>query len=154
MVTMQLMICEDDRKKINKSYAEIGSVQCALKDDTNLFSPIMIISKEALGKNWANANYAYIGDFGGRYYFIDNIEALTGGRMAFHMTVDVLKTYSGALMGTAFMIARSEDINSPYFVDTEKILQSKKLIYYTDPLGHIPQAATGNKFTITVAGGI
>ena len=154
MVTMQLMICEDDRKKINKSPAEIGSVQCTLKENTSLFNPTMIVSKNSLDYRWAKANYAYIGDFGGRYYFIDNIEALTGGRLAFHMTVDVLKTYSGALMGTAFMIARSEDLNSPYFVDSEKILQSKKLIYYTDPLGHIPQAATGNKFAITVAGGM
>ena len=154
MVEMQLMICEDDRKKINKSPAVIGTAACTLKENTSLFNPTMIVSKNSLDYRWAKANYAYIGDFGGRYYFIDNIEALTGGRLAFHMTVDVLKTYSGALMGTAFMIARSEDLNSPFFVDSEKILQSKKLIYYTDPLGHIPQSATGNKFTITVAGGL
>ena len=85
--------------------------------------------------------------------FMEEAKALTGGRLAFHLSVDVLKTYASILMETAFMIARSEDLNSPYFVDAEKLLQSKKLIYYTDPLGHIPQSATGNKFTITVAGG-
>ena len=154
MVSMQLMVNNDDRKKIGKNPGNVGSAfSCTLKENTSLLQPTMIVSKAALAENWASANYAYIGDFAGRYYFIDDVEALTGGRLAFHLSVDVLKTYASILMETAFMIARSEDLNSPYFVDAEKLLQSKKLIYYTDPLGHIPQSATGNKFTITVAGG-
>lgn len=155
MVTMQLMINNDDRKKINKSPGNVGgALSCTLKENTSILKPTMIVSTSSLSGNWAGANYAHIKEFAGRYYFIDDVEALTGGRMAFHLSVDVLKSYASILMGTAFMIARSEDLNSPYFVDSEKILQSKKLIYYTDPLGHIPQSATGNKFTITVAGGI
>ena len=153
MVTMQLMINSDDRKKINKAPADIGgALNCYLKENTSLFKPTMVVTKSALGENWASANYAYIPAFGGRYYFIDDIEAMPGDRMAFHMTVDVLKTYSGAIMGTPFMIARSEDINSPYFVDSERLIQSKKLVYYKR-LGNITQSTTGNKYTITVAGG-
>lgn len=156
MVNMQLMINSDDRKKINKTPANIGkALPCYLKDDTSIFKPTMVVSKDKLGKDWANANYAYISEFGGRYYYIDDIEALTGGRMAFHMTIDVLKTYAAQIMSTPFMIGRSEDLNSPYFVDAEKMLQSKKLVYYKKLTGtsNIPQAATGNKYVITVAGG-
>lgn len=153
MISMQLMINNDDRKKINKEPGNVGSAfSCTLKENTSLLRPTMIVSKAALAENWASANYAYIGDFAGRYYFIDDVEALTGGRLAFHLSVDVLKSYAATLMGTAFMIARSEDVNSPWFVDSEKPIQSKKLIYYKR-LGNIPQAVTGNKFTITVAGG-
>lgn len=156
MVTMQLMINTDDRKKINKKPANIGNaLPCYLKDDTSIFKPTMVVSKDKLGKDWASANYAYISDFGNRYYYIDDIEALTGGRMAFHMTVDVLKSRAAQIMSTPFMIARSEDLNSPYFVDAERMLQSKKLVYYKKLTGtsNIPQAATGNKYVITVAGG-
>lgn len=153
MISMQLMINNDDRKKINKTPGNVGGAfSCTLKENTSLLKPTMIVSKAALAENWASANYAYIPDFAGRYYFIDDVEALTGGRLAFHLSVDVLKSYAATLMGTAFMIARSEDVNSPWFVDGEKPIQSKKLIYYKR-LGNIPQAATGNKFTITVAGG-
>lgn len=153
-VKMQLMKNSQDRKKINKNPSNIGKpISCILKENTSLFSPTMLVSKEALGGNWASANYAYIPDFGGRYYFIDNIEAMTGGMMAFHLTVDPLKTYAGDLMGTAFMIARSESDGSPYFIDAEKALQSDKVVDY-QIIGHIDQDQTGNKFAITVAGGM
>ena len=76
----------------------------------------------------------------------------TGGRIAFHMTVDPLKTYAGELMATSFMIARSETKGSPYFIDAEKALQGNKVVDY-DILGHIPQDTTGNKYVLTVAGG-
>lgn len=154
MVSMQLMINSDDRKKINKHPANLGSaLSCYLKEDTSIIKPTMIVSKDTLGENWASANYAYIPDFGGRYYYIDDIEALTGSRLAFHMTVDVLKTYADQLMGTSFLVARSETNGSPYFIDAEKALQSTKIVDY-EILGPIPQDTTGNKYVITVSGGM
>lgn len=155
-VTMYLYKNEDDRKKINKRVTEssrICSVTCNIKEDTSLFQPTMLVSKAALADQWAAANYAYIPEYGGRYYFIDNITAMTGGIMAFSLTVDPLKTYAGKIMGTSMQIARSEDLNSPYFIDTEKALQQSKFVE-KHILGHIPQDSTGNKYTITVAGGV
>ena len=151
-VTVYLMKSTDDRKKISKNPTTICSVSATMKENTSLFQPTMLISKSALGKNWAGANYAYIPDFGNRYYFIDNITAETGQALAFSMTVDPLKTYQSDLLYTPFEVARSEDINSPYFVDTEKALINRKVVE-TLPIGHITQSQTGNKYTITVAGG-
>lgn len=153
MATLILMRCTDDRKKINKHPAPLtGDIQCAIKDNSSIINPVMIISKERLGDQWAAANYANIPDYGGRYYFINNIEVMTGGRIALHMTVDPLMTYAGELMSTSFMVARSEVKGSPYFIDAEKALQGNKVVYY-DILGNIPQDATGNKYVLTVAGG-
>lgn len=153
MAKLTLMKCTDDRKKINKKPAPLtGEIQCAMKDNSSIINPVMIISKERLGEQWAEANYANIPDFGGRFYFINNIEVMTGGRIAFHMTVDPLKTYAGELMSTSFMIARSEKKGSPYFIDAEKALQGNKVVDY-DILGNIPQDTTGNKYVLTVAGG-
>ena len=152
MVAMQLYICEDDRKKINKNPGPIGpELSCHLKDDTSLFKPTMIIDKSKLGDQWPFANYAYIPDFG-RYYFIDDIEALTGNRVAFHMTIDPLYTYADSLMGKSFLIARSETNGSAFFIDAEKALQSTKTVEY-DILGNVRQDTTGNKYVLTVAGG-
>lgn len=154
MVSMQLMISRDDRKKISKTPTAIGnSISCYLKEDTSLFKPTMVVSKSALGNDWATANYAYIPDFGGRYYFIDDIEALTGSRLAFHLSIDPLKTYAAQLMGTSFMIARSETNGSPYFIDAEKALQSTKIVNY-HIINPIPQDLTGNKYVLTVSGGL
>ena len=155
-VTLYIYRNEQDRKKINKKVdtaSAICSVSCNLKEDTSLFQPTMLVSKTALSGNWAAGNYAYIPEFGGRYYFIDNIIAMAGNIMAFSLTVDPLKTYAGKIMGTPFQIARSEDLNSPYYIDTEKPLQQNKFVE-KHILGNIPQDATGNKYTITVAGGV
>ena len=71
------------------------------------------------------------------------------------MTVDPLKSYAAQLLATSFFIARSESINSKYFLDTEKALEVKKVIEYVTPvIGNITQSDTGNKFCLTVAGGV
>lgn len=154
MAIVYFMFNNEDRKKINKSPADLFNAECIFKEDTSLFSPTMIVSKDKAGAQWAQANYAYIPDFGGRYYFIDDITAETGGKLAYHMTVDPLKTYAAQLMATSFFIARSESINSKYFLDTEKALEVKKVIDYKGPFGNITQSETGNKFCLTVAGGM
>lgn len=154
MALVYFMQNNQDRKKIKKTPVNLFQAECVFKEDTSIFSPSMVISKTAAGQNWAAANYAYIPDFGGRYYFIDNITAETGGKLSYHMTVDPLKTYAAQILGTQFFIRRSETINSPYFVDTEKALQVQKVVEYSKPLGHIEQSATGAKFCITVAGGM
>ena len=155
MAIVYFMQNNQDRKKITKTPADLFSAECIFKEDTSVFSPTMIVSKTAAGAQWAQANYAYIPDFGGRYYFIDNITAETGGKLAYHMTVDPLKSYAAQLLATSFFIARSESINSKYFLDTEKALEVKKVIEYVTPvLGNITQSDTGNKFCLTVAGGM
>lgn len=155
MANVYFTFNNDDRKKISKSIdINVTPVECVLKENTSLFSPTIIVSKERMGGSWAAYNYAYIPEFGGRYYFIDSITAETGGKLAYHMTVDPLKTYENDLKNTSFFIARSESINSKYFLDTEKAIEVKKIIEYSTPLGHIPQAQTGNRFCITVSGGM
>lgn len=152
-VVMNIRRNENDRKKINKKTAVLASVTCDIKEDTSLFSPVMLVNRSALGENWAAGNYADIPAFGGRYYFIDDIKAVTGNMLEFYLTVDPLMSYSGKIMGTSFQIARSEDLSSPYYVDTEKPLQTSKFVE-KHILGHIPQDLTGNKYVITVAGGV
>ena len=154
MAIVHFMINSQDRKKIQKTPADLFQAECIFKEDTSLFNPTMVVSKAAAGDNWAAYNYAYIPEFGGRYYFIDNIIAETGGKLAYHMTIDPLKSYAAQLLGTKFYIRRAESINSSFFVDTEKALQVEKIVEYPAILGHIDQDATGAKYCITVAGGI
>lgn len=154
MAIVYFMKNNQDRKKITKTPSELFQAECVFKEDTSLFNPTMIVSKAAAGANWAAANYAYIPEFGGRYYFIDNIVAETGGKLAYQMSVDPLKSYAAQLLGTKFYIRRAESINSSYFVDTEKALQVEKIVEYPAILGHIDQDASGAKYCITVAGGM
>jgi hypothetical protein len=153
-ITLELKVNSSDRKKIYKNVQDKVSVSAILKENTSIINPVMIVSKDSAGAAWASYNYARIPQFNNRYYFIDEIVAETGGKLAYHLTVDPLMTYADSLMGTAFQVARAEgkNKNSPYFVDSEKHLQVDTLQEY-EVLGHIPQDLTGNKYVITVAGG-
>ena len=151
---ISLYKCKDDRKKIVKKPAPIvENVLIRLKEPTNIMNPVITMSKVSIGEKWSTVNYAFIPEFK-RYYFVDSIECLNDGLLSLSLTVDVLYTYSDDLLRTRFEIARSEKINNSYFIDTEKALRGRRVVKYL-PIGTggIPQSATGNKYTITVAGG-
>lgn len=162
MSDMTLYQCNCDRRKVYKATSLVPVQDITetfrLKEPTSVIHPTVIVSRETVGKNWAVANYAYIPMFK-RYYFIDNITALNGGLIQYDMTVDPLYTYASkeqgfSLLKTAFEIARSESLNSKYYIDPELYLQTYRTI---EPVivGNIPQtsASSAKKYVITVAGG-
>ena len=151
MSTISLYRCKDDRKQVIKNPASIASdITMQIKEPTSIINPVVILSRESIGKNWASVNYAYITEFG-RWYFVDNIECRHDGVLVLTMTIDVLYTYRTDLMNTQFLIARSEKINDKYYLDNERALINRRVVTY-EKLGKIPQTS-GKKFTITVAGG-
>lgn len=158
MSEIYLMTCKDDRKRIDKSPVNIRSdkqsIPMVIKEPTSITNPVVTISEAKIGKNWPSVNYAYIPLFQ-RYYFVDKITCLSSGLLELTMTIDVLYTYCEELVNTSFEVARSEALNSSYYIDTEKALMNRKEVVYEDGIiGYIPQDASGNKYVITVAGGV
>ena len=75
-----------------------------LKNDTNLMSPTFILKTSEVVYN---SNYVYC-SFTHRYYYIDNIDALSGGRLAIHCSIDVLYTYKDEILNSSAWIERSD----------------------------------------------
>lgn len=159
MIDVKFFTISDDRKKINKN-VDVDhpdfELSCEVKENESIIEPTIRATKNNFGKNFFRVNYAYISDFG-RFYFIDSIIVETGGIISLNCSIDPLMTYSANLMNTAFEIARSEAVNSKYYIDNEKALTTRKVFTYQEftgsTNGNIPQDLTGNKYTITVAGG-
>lgn len=162
MSDMTLYRCNCDRRKVYKATSLIPVQEITetfrLKEPTSVIHPSVIVSRETVGSEWALANYAYIPRFK-RYYFIDNITALNGGLIQYDMTVDPLYTYASLeqgfpLLKTAFEIARSESLNSKFYIDPELYLQTYRTI---SPVivGSIPQqsGASAKTYVLTVSGG-
>ena len=83
----------------------VGTVSnVILKDDTNLMSPTFILKTSEVVYN---SNYVYC-SFTHRYYYIDNIDALSGGRLAIHCSIDVLYTYKDEILNSSAWIERSD----------------------------------------------
>ena len=154
-VTLYEVSC--DRRKIDKtkSWAVRATVPCNIKEPCSVTEPIITISASRIPTAFSKINYAWVPDLN-RYYFIDKIEMLTHDQIQLSMTVDVLMSYKDYLMNNNFEVARSEDINSRYFVDSEQLILCKRKI--TDgrgtlQFGMFPEDSTGNKYVLTVAGG-
>ena len=83
----------------------VGTVSnVVLKDDTNLMSPTFILKTS---EKVYNSNYVYC-SFTHRYYYINNIDALSGGRLAIHCSIDVLYTYKDEILNSSAWIERSD----------------------------------------------
>lgn len=83
----------------------VGTVSnVVLKDDTNLMSPTFILKTSDVVYN---SNYVYC-SFTHRYYYINNIDALSGGRLAIHCSIDVLYTYKDEILNSSAWIERSD----------------------------------------------
>ena len=79
-----------------------SAVSIALKDDTNIISPVLIISNVLD----PDINYCYIAEFG-RYYYITNITGDAGNRAFVHGHVDVLMTYKDEIKACKCIANRS-----------------------------------------------
>lgn len=74
-----------------------------LKDTVNLFAPVFILKTNAVVYN---SNYVYC-SYTGRYYYIETVEALAGGRIAIHCKIDVLHTYRNEIKSSSGWVLRS-----------------------------------------------
>ena len=77
-----------------------------IKGDCNILAPIIKLT----GTDLFNFNYCYIPIFN-RYYFIDDCTILSNGVSVITLSIDVLKTYSTAILASYANIKESENPN-------------------------------------------
>lgn len=73
-------------------------------DTRDIITPVFILSTNPMVYN---ANYLFC-DFTQRYYYIDNVDLMAGGRIAIHCRVDVLHTYRAEILGSVAWVDRSD----------------------------------------------
>lgn len=94
-----------DNRVINKAINEASPL--ASVSGAKPFEPLSPLTGQLLLEYDATIYAANYAKFNGKYYFITDRELLTGGRMRLFCRVDVLKTYSSAIIGLSVMCRRS-----------------------------------------------
>lgn len=119
-----------ERKVIGKSIRKIGDAPGILKGDASITSPVFILQSNT--NYLSNVNYLYWPETG-RYYYIDDIELITGGRMVFYCSVDVLESFRTQIKSQTAIIDKQESrnesnlyLNDGSFVDTEQTFNEIK----------------------------
>lgn len=94
--------------------------------DNDILNPVFIIASNSTAYT---ANYLYCATYG-RYYFIDSITTMTGGRMALKCSVDVLQTYATDIKKCSANIIRTASKGAPTMFTDNKlpVYPSKKII--------------------------
>lgn len=92
-----------DKSSFLESIGQLSGVK--LKEDTDLMHPVFILKTNPIVYN---SNYIYC-SFTSRYYYIESIDALKGGRIAISCKIDVLYTYKDEILNSSAWIERSDD---------------------------------------------
>lgn len=140
----------DDPKKINKTMNVIGSGESTLSatinnmaDSITLLSPVFIVKQNNL---YFTATHIKCAAMGNRWYFINDIILLTGGKMQINCSIDVLKTYAHTIVNCPACITRAE-LSGPTYVPDSKLpirAADKRLEVSTFKNGFTPDYTTNN----------
>lgn len=110
---------------ISKNVLSIkDGVSCNVKEPISVINPVVVLSFDV---ETLKANYAYIPDYK-RYYYIDDIIPLTGGRIELHLSVDVLYSFKDDILNSVAIIDKQQNSNkgNVYLNDGTYVTQEKE----------------------------
>ena len=119
-MTITFYQSSDDPRTVNKTMNGIGGGEQTLsatvnntEDTISLLSPSFIVASNS---NYFSATHIYVASMGNRYYYINNITLMTGGKMLISCSIDVLKTYATSIISCKGTILRSESVGNPTMI--------------------------------------
>lgn len=92
--------------RVDKSayLTQVGTItNVVLKSDVDLMRPVFILKASPIVYN---SNYVY-SSFTSRYYYIETVTALSGGRISLQCKIDVLHTYRAEIKNSSAWVERS-----------------------------------------------
>ena len=118
-MTLILYNYSGDRNVLHKSLTNGVSMTGSLTEPSNVVRPTIIIDSDDGAFDPATMNYAYIQEFH-RYYFIQDVTALTNNLWQVTMKSDVLKSFETQIEGLNAYGLRTASIplQSPEIEDT------------------------------------
>lgn len=143
-MTIKLYKTKSENEVVYKELTDEISISCDLMN-TNLLKPII-----KLDKGYLNYNYAYIEDFGNRYYFVERPITVTGEHIILQLDVDELMTYKDAgLLDIPVYVSRNEKIGVNDIPDSKLPLAPNKWIK-SEEFGTELIQDTSNTYLLTI----
>lgn len=121
-----------------------------VKGNMSIETPEIILAFNSSYKN--NFNYVYISEYN-RYYFVDDIIDLTGGRIEIHCRVDVLESFKASIKELECIIDKQQDTNKTnmYYNDGSFKNLAKEFIYTKNFTNGFNE---NGEFILITAGGV
>lgn len=108
-MNVKLYINVSNNNVLNKKITLISEDNILLKDNVDVYKPIIKIKKSLLN----NCNYVYIEDFK-RYYYITNKKSINTDVMELSLKCDVLMSFKNDILNSKGLIIKSENLINDY----------------------------------------
>lgn len=124
-MNVKLYINESNNNVLNKKITLINEYNILLKDNVDVYRPIIKIKTELLNK----CNYVFIEDFN-RYYYVVNKRSINIEIIELTLECDVLMSFREQILNLKCIIDKQENINlgNKYYDDNSLISLSKEFI--------------------------
>lgn len=143
--SIHLMRNNSPKEKLDKDLTILSTLNGTLKTSTSIITPVIMI--EGNLSNFTSCNYMYIPEFG-RFYFVNDITAISNNIVEFSCHVDVLTTYRDQIRGNHAIVRRQENSWNLYLNDGSfKVYQNPMVLTRAFPSGFNSQ-----EFVLAVAG--
>lgn len=144
----------NDNRVLSKNLgAPIHTAVCTPFGECSLHSPVITVRQF---NGYANINYCYIDDYG-RYYYITDMIAKSGGILEVHCRVDVLKTYDAVIRQSVGVCVANEHVGASHIADKNYPLDIRKNTtvyeFEGDPFNTETATDYTYNFILNVAGG-
>ena len=115
-----------ENNEINKRITLISSISAIFKAPVSIENPVLIVEYD---EDLLSSNYVYIAEYS-RYYFIEDIKAVTGGRLELYLSVDVLMSFSTAILTLPVIVDKQEQLSiaDKYFNDGSYLATQKEFV--------------------------
>lgn len=121
---LRIFVVEDGDNVINKTMADVISININLKRDVDISNPSIILL-DGIGVNYSAFNYAQIVELD-RYYFVENVQRLNSKMIQMDMRCDVLETYKADILASMARFYRN--IKSGDYLETNIDYSSNKVV--------------------------
>lgn len=144
-----------DDRTVNKSLVTVIALENVKPvEPFNIQTAKFIIDKNNININ--TVNYCYCAETQ-RYYYINDITLLTGGRVQIDCRVDVLMSYKSNILNLKALCLRNEIKRNPYLKDNETpvtVRTKQRVIEFSENPFYITDVtpSTSNCFILCVAG--
>lgn len=121
-MTITIGKCFSDHERLDKTVSNIETVNARIKDDTSIVDPTFILNTPRT----VDFNYVTVPTWG-RKYFVRNITAMPGERVAVSCHVDVLSSFASGIRAAQAIVDKqeSQDVASKYIDDGSYVMECR-----------------------------
>lgn len=132
---------------IGKDKTLVYQTPCEIKGESSIINPILILQ---YNEQLFASNYVYIPAWS-RYYFIDDVRVLTGGRVEVSLSVDVLESFKDSILELNVILSDTEQTGLNNYLPSESFVVNCK--HKTDIVNFSNGLLDNGEYILITAGG-